>query len=189
MDNRMTADEIRIMYRDAKNKKKQICILAEINDCKPADIRAIINKETDELPPMVAAKRWTRVTEDDKAEILRLHGTGLSESAIASRTGRSWEVVSNIIKEAEMTFTEEQTPKQNEKLLQEITAKISPEPTAVPIVGVGVAEIAGALMDFITDNLHGCIVEVRAKDDGYIVHVTSETDDIVLTRRTNHEKA
>lgn len=203
-DERMTAEEIRVMYREAKDQDAQIGILADINLCKRMDIIRIINGETDELPPITEKYHHIRkgrgknyvppnaLTDKEKQEIIRLHLEGLQGKDIADKLGRSPSAVSKTIlsyKEGVMTFTEEQTPEQNEKLLQEITEKISPKSDTAPVVGVGVAEIAGALMDFITDNLHGCIVEVRAKDDGYIVHVTSDTDDIVLTRRTDRENA
>ena len=40
-----TNDEIVQMYRDAKDKKKEIRILAELNCCVPQTIRRILNSE------------------------------------------------------------------------------------------------------------------------------------------------
>lgn len=187
---RMTAAEIRKMYRDAKNKKKQLCILAELNGCKPADIRAIINGETDELPPLKATKKYSHLTEEDKQKILQLYREGISKSEIGRRTGRSESSITKTIKEAEMTFTEEQTPEQNEQLLQEITEKITDKPMteipSIPTEGVGVVEIAGALLDFVANDLHDHIVEIKYSKDGYTVRVEGESEGAVLTRR--HEK-
>ena len=47
---RMTAFEIRRSYAEAKEPKAQVKILAQLNLCKQADIMAIINNKTDELP-------------------------------------------------------------------------------------------------------------------------------------------
>ncbi len=186
MSDRMTASEIRVMYRDAKNKKKQLLILADINMCKPADIRAIINGETDRLPPKIT-KNYSYLTEEDKQEILRLYREGISKSEIGRRTGRSEFSITKTIKEAEMTFTEEQTPEQNEQLLQEITEKIADKPQteipSIPTEGVGVVKIAGALLDFVTRDLRGHIVEIKYSKDGYTVRVEGESEGVVLTRR------
>ena len=100
-NDRMTAEEIRRDYREAKNPQKQLLILAECNLCKPADIRAIINGETDELPPPKKAINYSHVTQQDKDEIMKLHRSGLSKSAISARTERGWHTVDKIIKEAE----------------------------------------------------------------------------------------
>lgn len=181
-NDRMTAEEIRRNYRQAKNKKKQLLILAELNLCKPADIRAIINGETDELPSR-KTKSYSFISEEDKQEILRLYQTGLSRNAIANKTGRGWDAVNKIITEAEMTFTEEQTPQQNEQLLQEITEKIADKPLPEEPASVGVVEIAGALLDFVANDLRGYIVEIKYGKEGYTVRVEGESEGVVLTRR------
>lgn len=154
-NDRMTAEEIRTMYRDAKNKKKQLLILAELNLCKPADIRAIINGETDELPPMkkkaVPRKSPSRfqVTDEEKARILELHQQG-------------------------------KTP-------AEIAEKIADKPLPEEPASVGVVEIAGALLDYITRDLRDHIVEIKYSKDGYTVRVEGETEGAVLTRRHKND--
>lgn len=189
-NDRMTAEEIRRNYRQAKNKKKQLLILAELNLCKPADIRAIINGETDKLP-LRTTKSYAFISEEDKQEILRLYQTGLSRNAIANKTGRGWDAVNKIITEAGMTFTEEQTAEQNKQLLQEITEKIAdkplPEIPSIPTEGMGVVEIAGALLDYITRDLRGYIVEIKYGKDGYTVRVEGESEGAVLTRRHKND--
>jgi len=206
VDDRMTTEEIRIMYRDAKNKKKQLCILAEINLCKPADIRAIINGETDELPPVTDNHHRTRtrclkkrglsnaLADKEKQDIISLYLEGMRNKDIADKLGRSQSVVSRIInnyKEGAMTFTEEQTPEQNEKLLQEITEKIAdkpqPEIPSIPTKNVGVVEIAGGLLDYITHDLQDHIVEIRRGKDCYTVRVENEAEGVVLTRRHKND--
>lgn len=47
---RMTANEIRRSYAEAKYPKEQIKILADLNLCKREDIVAIIEHKTDKLP-------------------------------------------------------------------------------------------------------------------------------------------
>ncbi|MGN0686806.1 MAG: helix-turn-helix domain-containing protein [Oscillospiraceae bacterium] len=197
MIERMTAEEIRIMYRDAKDKPKQITILADMNLCRQADIKAILDGKTDELPPPrdnVRHESRHYTTEQEKREIIRLHGNGLTPKEISAATGRCEPTIKKIIKackEDRMTFTEEQTPQQNEQLLQEITEKIADKPQSeipsIPTENFGVAEIAGTLMDFVTLGLGTYVVEIKRGKDGYTVRVENETEGVVLTRRTSHE--
>ena len=90
-----------------------------------------------------------------------------------------------------MTFTEEQTPEQNEKLLQEITETIADKPQteipSIPTDNIGVVEIAGGLLDYITHDLQDHIVEIRRGKDGYTVRVENEKEGVVLTRRYNDD--
>ena len=58
-DERMTAFEIRRSYAEAKNPKEQIRILSHLNLCTVADIKAIIEYKTDELPPPRSTSRRT----------------------------------------------------------------------------------------------------------------------------------
>jgi predicted transcriptional regulator len=47
MSMQMTDDEIRAMYRQAKDKEKEIGILAELNACKSWKIRAILGQDAE----------------------------------------------------------------------------------------------------------------------------------------------
>ena len=98
---RMTANEIRRSYAEAKDPKAQIKILAELNLCKPEDIVAIIEHRADELPnaktpkglqlqprPKPATKK--RLPPETWAEIARMYETGLySQRKLADMFGLS----------------------------------------------------------------------------------------------------
>lgn len=72
---RMTANEIRRSYAEAKDPKAQIKILADLNLCKPEDIVAIIENRTDDL---CNGKTSTRknIPPETWVEIAKLYETG-----------------------------------------------------------------------------------------------------------------
>jgi len=78
----MPDDEIVVMYRQAKNKKAQIKILAQLNDCHAAEIEALLI-EKGEFQPM---KKWTQVEDD---QIMEWKRNGMKNLAIAERIGVS----------------------------------------------------------------------------------------------------
>lgn len=66
----MTENEIRVMYRDAKNKNKQIQILADMNGCGISDIRKVLglsvkneNKKASNTGKLTGVKITTPQTE------------------------------------------------------------------------------------------------------------------------------
>ena len=60
----MTDDEIVRHYREARNKAKDIPILADLNDCKPKEIREILIK-AGELPQPVAPPKKPELPQDE----------------------------------------------------------------------------------------------------------------------------
>ena len=72
---RMTANEIRRSYAEAKDPKAQIKILADLNLCKPEDIVAIIENRTDDLCNGKTSTR-KKVPPETWAEIVKLYETG-----------------------------------------------------------------------------------------------------------------
>lgn len=60
----MTDDEIVRHYREARNKAKDIPILADLNACKPKEIREILIK-AGELPQPVAPPKKPELPQDE----------------------------------------------------------------------------------------------------------------------------
>ena len=60
----MTDDEIVRHYRDARNKAKDITVLADLNDCKPKEIREILIR-AGELPQPVALPKKPETPQDE----------------------------------------------------------------------------------------------------------------------------
>ncbi len=145
---RMTAAEIRRNYNEAKDKPKQITILADMNCCDRSDIKKIINGETDELPPLKDKRSYTKrskpkgcgkhLTDEQKKEAVRLCNGGHSRRAVAEMFGCSEQTISNVInknkEKNKMIFAEEQTKQEREQLTAEITDKLKGVPIeAVPL--------------------------------------------------------
>ena len=141
---RMSAAEIRRNYNQAKDKPKQISILADMNCCKRADIKKIIDGETDELPPLKDNRGYTKRTkpsaarvaasDEVKREIIRLNKEGWFGKDIAKAVGRSPSFVSTTLKqyaEGKMIFAEEQTAEEREQLTAEISDKLRKAPIEV----------------------------------------------------------
>ena len=53
----MTDDEIVRHYREARSKSKDISVLADLNTCKPKEIREILMKAGDLLQPVALPKK------------------------------------------------------------------------------------------------------------------------------------
>ena len=60
----MTDDEIVRHYREARNKAKDITVLADLNTCKPKEIREILIK-AGELPQPVAPPKKPELPQDE----------------------------------------------------------------------------------------------------------------------------
>lgn len=60
----MTDDEIVRHYREARNKAKDIPVLADLNDCKPKEIREILIK-AGELPQPAAPPKKPEPPQDE----------------------------------------------------------------------------------------------------------------------------
>lgn len=197
---RMSAEEIRRNYREAKYKSKQLTILADMNFCKRADIKRIVTGEADELPPVRQGRgrQGQRLTEEERQEIIRLHLDGTPQSHIAAIVGRGDNTVGKIIrkyteeKEREnMVFAEEQTEQEREQLTAEIESQLEEQPSAVeevdepaPEPKKDAATVASALMDLLNEELRDYIVEIRAKADSYTVRVLSDYgEEIIHTKR------
>lgn len=73
----MTDDEIVRHYREARNKAKDITVLADLNACKPKEIREILIK-AGELPQPVALSKKLEPPQDE----------GLAPSLTAGRLRR-----------------------------------------------------------------------------------------------------
>lgn len=78
----MTAEEIRRSYKEAKNPREQIRILAELNLCSTEDIEAIILGERDDIPlsdekaKRAEALPLKRLTKEMQRQIAREYAAG-----------------------------------------------------------------------------------------------------------------
>ncbi len=203
-DIRMTANEIRRNYNEAKDKPKQITILADMNMCKRSDIKQIIDGLTDELPSLETKKKakkqyipsthrqGQRLSDKEKDTILRMHKNGKSNTRIADTIGRAEETVRKFInrtqgkKEAEnVIFAEEFAPAERDKLTEEVTETTAnvTTPLMAPLADLGAPEIAGAIMDCLMHDFAGYIIEIKATADTYTVRVKGDAEEIVHTKR------
>lgn len=199
---RMSAEEIRRNYREAKRKSQQISILADLNACKRADIKRIISGETDELPPISKQRPRNKgsgfpLTDEERQAIINMYLDGANYTRIAAETGRSYDAVSKAVKkykESEgenMIFAEEQTAQKREQLTAEIEDKLNEQSSAdeepaeksVALGTMDAPEIAAALMDLLLSDLQNFAVEIRIKDGSYIVRVASAEEEIIHTKR------
>lgn len=123
----MTHEEIKRDYRLAKNKSKQVGILADLNGCKRRDIEKILGIERGKggknkggLPPISA---------DTVSRIIELHSQGMRVSKIAQECKCGDNTVRRYIKkheEEKMIFSEDLTQQENELLLQELKQLTEP---------------------------------------------------------------
>ncbi len=169
---RMSAEEIRRNYREAKHESQQIGILADLNACKREDIKQIISGATDELPPV--GKQHPRnksssyyLTDEVRQTIINMYLDGMTYACIAAATGRSYPTVCRTIKkyreeseDKNMIFAEEQTEQEREQLTAEIEDKLNSAHSSVDEEP-----------------------EVRIKDGNYIVRVAGAEEEILHTKR------
>lgn len=200
---RMSAEEIRKNYREAKHKSQQIGILADLNACKREDIKQIISGATDELPPVGKRRPQNKssyyLTDEVRQTIINMYLDGMTNARIAAATGRSYPTVCRTIKkyreeseDKNMIFAEEQTEQEREQLTAEIEDKLNAaqpseneeEAVGKPVFEVADApQIAAALMDLLLNDLRNFAVEIRIKDGSYIVRVASAEEEIIHTKR------
>ncbi|MBE6707956.1 MAG: helix-turn-helix domain-containing protein [Ruminococcaceae bacterium] len=96
----MTVDEITASYRQAKDKKGQIKILAELCSTSKEEIIHILHDAgyVDEKGKFIPS---SLIRDTDMPEIVRMRKNGLPLSAIAKKYGVSGQTVSNRLKEWE----------------------------------------------------------------------------------------
>lgn len=83
----MTSTEIYTYYKDAKNKKEQIRIIAQLNDCKIRDVLLILG-----IPPKETRLNAGMLLETRNETFMRLYSQGMTDKQIASETrySRIW---------------------------------------------------------------------------------------------------
>jgi hypothetical protein len=86
-----TDSEICALYRDAKDKAKQIKILAELNNCSPDEIREVLSRHGAEIQAC-ARMKWTPLLID---RVLALRKEGLTHAKIAYQIGATEKAVRN----------------------------------------------------------------------------------------------
>ncbi len=71
----MTDGEIRQVYRSARNRKKQISILAQLNCCSTGRILEIVHVKSDsrEEEPGKCTVEYGRVSSEEKALMVRMY--------------------------------------------------------------------------------------------------------------------
>lgn len=196
MAERMSDDEIRRNYRLAKDKRKQIGILADLNCCSKNKIIEILGLENSKVKGKWGGKQYP-LSDEERKNIIRMHCEGLEVKEISEICGRSISAVRKITRrydeEGGMVFTEEQTPEQNEELLRELTALTSEKSDdSESNNGSGnkqtASAIASGIMDLLFSDFRDYVVEIKASVDGYTVHVVSDSEEVLIKRRTsNHD--
>lgn len=195
-DDRMTVEEIRRMYKEAKDQSAQIGIMADINDCSPAIILKIVRGELDELPPPKAVKNKNYVSSDHKCgqklsdeehkKIIRMYLSGSSAVDIANTLKRSVPAVKNYIKKyrenrykeevENVIFAEDLDNAERDKLTEEVEQATAPKKSECDSTFDSIPEgniecIAGGLLE--------SVAELCAK--GYTVSVEPVNDKGVIT--------
>lgn len=102
----MTDEEIRIMYRWAKNKHKQIQILSELTGKSKREIRQILGldeKEPARKRSVPVGRAWTQEDEDLLIEMFR---QGKSRAEIRSALNRSENSVNSKITKLNLNHKE-----------------------------------------------------------------------------------
>lgn len=195
-DDRMTVEEIRRMYKEAKDQNAQIGILADINLCKPDIIRKIINGELDELPPLkVKGKvksKYSRgknnpVTEQEKEVIFSMYRARNSAIDIANVLMRSVTTIKSYIKKyreeneevENVIFAEELTHEEREKLTEEAqstaAAPVEEAQTYEFASEDDVGSLAGGILNAIAElYASGCVVSVQTANEKGVIAVMVE---------------
>lgn len=99
----MSKEEIVREYRLAKDKNKQVKILAQLNDCDTYTIIEILQSEgaISGIPRKAPSKKADgriKYSEETLADVAKFYGEGLSNAQIAERCGVPMGSVSTIIK-------------------------------------------------------------------------------------------
>lgn len=194
---RMSAEEIRRSHREAKNKSKQLGILADLNVCRRADIERIVSGETEELPPAKPVRhgRGSHLTEQDKQRVVELYLKKLPKNRIAYETGCSMSTVSRIIRKYRegkernnMVFAEELTAQERERLTTEIESQLKEPLTAEKADrpapdGMAITGIARGLMSLLTNDLRDFTVGIRATPKKYSLSIVNAVgEELTLTK-------
>lgn len=200
-DDRMTVEEIRRMYKEAKDQSAQIGIMADINECSPAIILKIVRGELDELPPlevkmkgqaiksMYPRGRHHPLTDKEKETIVCMHLNGRSAADIANAIKRSITAVKNCIKqyraadtkeEKEVIFAEELDNAERDKLTEEVeqatvSKKAECDSTIDSIPDGNIECVAGGLLESVAELCaKGYTVSVEPVNDKGVITVTIE---------------
>lgn len=119
MSRLMTDGEIRTSYRQAKNPKKQIGILAQLNQCSKEEICRIIAGEPAEKSPGVEPqpvkqrKQRAKLDAEIKKKIAAEYlAGGITRDEIARLYGISPQTVSNIVQKYKKNNTTEKDPQE-----------------------------------------------------------------------------
>ena len=201
-DDRMTVEEIRRMYKEAKDQNAQIGILADINMCKPDIIQKIINGELDELPPLkVKGKvksKYSRgknnpVTEQEKEVIFSMYRAGNSATDIANALMRSITTIKSYIKKyreeneevENVIFAEELTHEEREKLTKEAQSTAAAPVEEAQISEDDVGSIAGGILEMIAElYASGWVFSVQpANEKGIITVIVEKGDNYACLKR------
>lgn len=91
----MTDDEIRISYRDSRDKVKQVAILSQLNCCSKDSICDIIGIRVLQDVKMIEAKLRDDRLNQRNSKFLELYNEGLVDSDIAKYTNVKRSVVSH----------------------------------------------------------------------------------------------
>ena len=84
----MTEQEIIASYKGAKDKSKQIGILAELNDCGWEQIADMLKAGGIEFQPKKKKAQGTPWSQEEKEDVLRMRGEGKSYREIGEMLGR-----------------------------------------------------------------------------------------------------
>lgn len=191
----MTDEEIYKEWCDSANPKAQIRILADLNSCNAARIKAIIESEKRKAARAETKKlRTGRYLNDaEKAQIWKWHCDGLSIPEMVRRTGRTYDTIKNAInkmKEDNMTFAEELPAEERKQLTEQITAlteTMQQPPQELP-EGVTAVDIAKALMLMLGEEFDGYRIGIKFSDGWYQVEVHGTEDAAILRRKVDGDE-
>ncbi len=100
----MKPEEIKQRYRDAKNKKEQVNILADMNLCKPDQILKVLGIEKAVNTPKPKVAKPKKPSKEQVFEMLR---SGISAKEVADKTGYVYSTIWKWNKEMEDTKSTE----------------------------------------------------------------------------------
>ena len=96
----MSDEEIRLSYKWAKNKRRQIRILSELTLKTREEIRDIINAGNKMIPDKKRiSQRWSHYTDEEIDLLCELHKEGLTAVVISERLGRPYACVTKKLRE------------------------------------------------------------------------------------------
>lgn len=187
-EGRMTAFEIRRSYAEAKYPKEQIKILAQLNLCTQADIKAIVEHKTDELPPLGSKPRRTRnrkprVPPEVWQEIKKKYESGeYTQKQLAKMYGMSQTTICNNISKTWKSVDPHDKDEQPATDLREGAEKNERPPVVDPVQSV--YELAAELVEYIGQKYHGVDQIGFTKDEnGIHVHVEHGGVRVEITQR------